>query len=80
MSRKLKRIAVLSGIEKHITWHTARHTFATLALNNGMPIESVSRVLGHTKISTTQIYAQLSLDKLSRDFEALDRNLKCRQE
>ena len=80
MSRKLKRITTLAGLEKHVTWHTARHTFATLALNNGMPIESVSRVLGHTKISTTQIYAQLSLDKLGRDFEALDRNLRCYEE
>lgn len=76
MSRKLKHIVKLCGIEKRVTWHSARHTFATLALNNGMPIESVSRVLGHTKISTTQIYAQLSLDKLGRDFEALDRNLR----
>lgn len=75
MSRKLKRIVELCGIDKRVTWHTARHTFATLALNNGMPIESVSRVLGHTKISTTQIYAQLSLEKLGRDFEALGHNL-----
>lgn len=80
MSRKLKRIVELCGIEKRVTWHSARHTFATMALNNGMPIESVSRVLGHTKISTTQIYAQLSLDKLGRDFEVLDRNLHCNKD
>lgn len=79
MSRKLKRIVELCGIEKRVTWHSARHTFATMALNNGMPIESVSRVLGHTKISTTQIYAQISLDKLGRDFEVLDRNLHCNE-
>lgn len=75
MSRKLRKVVRLSGIGKQVTWHTARHTFATLALNHGMPIESVSRSLGHTKISTTQIYARLSLEKLGQDFDALGQNL-----
>ena len=48
-------------------FHTARHTFGTLALSKGMPIESVSRVLGHTNIVTTQIYAKITTQKLDND-------------
>lgn len=50
-----------------ITFHVARHTFGTLALTKGMPIESVSRVLGHTNIVTTQIYAKITTQKLNTD-------------
>ena len=55
--KKLKTVMKECGIEKSISAHCARHGFATMALTNGMPIESVSRVLGHTNIVTTQIYA-----------------------
>lgn len=48
-------------------FHCARHTFGTLALTKGMPIESVSRVLGHTNIVTTQIYAKITTQKLDND-------------
>jgi len=48
-------------------FHSARHTFGTLALTKGMPIESVSRVLGHTNIVTTQIYAKITTQKLDND-------------
>lgn len=55
----LKEIASICGIKKNITFHLARHTFATtVALSNGVPIETVSKMLGHTKIATTQIYAK----------------------
>ena len=58
MNDYLKEIAVLCGIDKNITFHLARHTFATtVTLANGVPIESVSKMLGHTDIRTTQIYA-----------------------
>ena len=50
-----------------VFFHTARHTFGTLALTKGMPIESVSRVLGHTNIVTTQIYAKITTQKLDND-------------
>ena len=54
----------LCGIEKQISLHCGRHSWATLALSKGMPIESVSRVLGHTNIVTTQIYARITSQQL----------------
>mgnify|MGYP002589304105 CR=1 FL=1 len=56
-------------------FHTARHTFGTLALSKGMPIESVSRVLGHTNIKTTQIYAKITTQKLGNDLTAFGNQL-----
>ena len=58
--KKLKKVMTACGIEKAISYHCGRHSFATLALSKGMPIESVSRVLGHTNIVTTQIYAKIT--------------------
>lgn len=54
-----------------ISFHCARHGFATLALCKGMPIESVSRILGHTNIETTQIYAKITVQKLDNDLTML---------
>lgn len=52
--------------------HTARHSFATsITLSNGVPIESVSKMLGHTNIRTTQIYAKITDRKISKDMDAL---------
>lgn len=58
MNSYLKEIADLCGIKKNLTFHLARHTFATMTLSKGVPIESVSKMLGHTNIKTTQIYAR----------------------
>lgn len=72
----LKEIGDICGIEKHLTFHLARHTFATtMTLGKGVPIESVSKMLGHTNISTTQIYARITNDKISKDMDELSRNL-----
>jgi len=68
----LKEIADLCGIEKHLTFHVARHTFATtVTLSNGVPIETVSKLLGHRSVSTTQIYARVIDSKLSEDMKRL---------
>lgn len=67
MCKQLKKVIQECGIEKQISYHCARHTFGTLALTKGMPIESVSRVLGHTNIVTTQIYAKITTQKLDND-------------
>ena len=67
MCKQLKKVMAECGIEKKISYHCARHTFGTLALSKGMPIESVSRVLGHTNIVTTQIYAKITTQKLDND-------------
>ncbi len=66
----LKEIADLCGITKTITFHLARHTFATT-----MTIETVSKMLGHTNITTTQIYARITNDKIGRDMQALSGKL-----
>ncbi len=72
----LKEIADLCGIKKHLTFHMARHTFATtITLNNGVPIETVSKMLGHSKITTTQIYAKVLENKVSDDMLNLKRKL-----
>lgn len=76
MNAYLKEIADLCGIQKRLTMHIARHTFATtVTLSNGVPIETVSRLLGHTKLATTQIYAQVLEHKVSKDMIDLKHKL-----
>ena len=65
--KPLKKMIKECGITKDISFHCARHGFATLALSKGMPIESVSRVLGHTNIVTTQLYAKITTQKIEHD-------------
>lgn len=65
-STYLKKVAAKCGVKKHLTSHVGRHTFATWALSKGVPIEIVSKMLGHTNIKTTQIYAKI----LARDVDA----------
>jgi len=68
----LKEVADLCNIKKHLTFHVARHTFATtVTLTNGIPIESVSSMLGHKSIKTTQIYAKVVQKKVSDDMKSL---------
>jgi len=68
MNAYLKEIAGLTGIEKNLSMHVARHTFATsITLANGVPIETVSKMLGHNSIKTTQIYGRILDSKISTD-------------
>ena len=72
----LKKLGNKCGIAKHLTWHQSRHTFATLiCLSNGVPIETVSSILGHKDIKTTQIYAKITKEKLNKDMEKLSLQL-----
>jgi integrase len=76
----LKEIADLCDIHKNLTFHMARHTFATtVTLSNGVPIETVSKILGHTKVTTTQIYARVVEKKLQTDMKALKEKLLCKE-
>ncbi len=73
----LKEVADLCNVKKNLTFHLARHTFATtITLTNGVPIESVSKMLGHTSIKTTQIYAKVLEQKVSHDMKQLKTLLK----
>jgi len=70
----LKEIADVCGIKKNLTFHLARHTFATTTtLSKGVPIETVSKMLGHTNIETTQIYARITNSKIGSDMQGLDK-------
>lgn len=72
MNSYLKEIADLCGIQKNLTFHLARHTFATtVTLNNGVPLESVSKMLGHRSLRTTQHYAKILDRKVGDDMKAL---------
>lgn len=79
-NENLQRLAERCGIKTHLTFHVGRHTFATIALNRGMPVESLSRILGHTNIRTTQIYAKITDKKISADMAALSDSLSAVEE
>lgn len=78
MNENLKLLQELAGISKNLTTHLARHSFATLTLNYGVPISSVSRMLGHTKLSTTQIYAKVLEGTIDEDMKLLSERLKAK--
>jgi len=76
MNAYLKEIADVCEINKNLTFHLARHTFATtVTLTNGVPIESVSKILGHKSLKTTQHYAKILDKKVSDDMLALKKKL-----
>lgn len=74
-NRFLKEIAGVVGINKTLSSHMGRHTFAVWALNNSIPIEVVSKILGHTNIKTTQIYAKLLQSSVDSAFDHLEHTL-----
>jgi len=72
MNSYLKEIADLCEIDKPLTFHIARHTFAaTITLGNGVPIETVSKMLGHKSLKQTQHYAKILDTKISQDMQVL---------
>lgn len=75
MNSYLKEIADVCGINKNLTFHMARHTFATMMLTKGVPVESVSKMLGHTNITTTQLYARITNKKIENDMLAVSKKL-----
>jgi site-specific recombinase XerD len=79
MNEYLKEIAVLCGISKNMTSHIARHTFATtVTLTNGVPIETVGKMLGHLNPKTTQHYARINNKKVSNDMMQLREKLNAK--
>ena len=76
LNRTLKRIAAICGIERKLVFHVARHTYATeITLSHGVPLETVSKMLGHSRISTTQIYAKVTDDKIDMDTRSLEEKI-----
>ncbi|TDN98384.1 site-specific integrase [Sunxiuqinia elliptica] len=76
MNSYLKELGDICNINKNITMHIARHTFATtVTLSNGVPIETVSKLLGHSSLKTTQIYAKVLDKKIAEDMELLESKL-----
>jgi site-specific recombinase XerD len=81
VNRCLKIIQAVCSIETPMTFHVARHTFAkTVALKNGIPLETVQMMMGHTKITTTQIYADVDEEKIINDMIGLEDKLNIKRE
>lgn len=76
LNMSLRHVARHAGLSFNPTMHMARHTFATtITLAQGVPLETVSKMLGHKRITTTQIYAKITNDKIGRDMAALSEKL-----
>ncbi|NDV96435.1 site-specific integrase [Dysgonomonas sp. 521] len=72
----LEDLRKICGLKTHLTYHMSRHTWATLiCLSNGVPIETLSRTMGHQDIGTTQIYAKITTAKIDEDMQALEKRL-----
>ena len=71
MNSKLSTVRLACGIRQRLSFHMARHTFGTLSLSAGIPIESIAKMMGHASLSSTQIYAQVTDKKISEDMDRL---------
>lgn len=71
MDTKLSIVGKACGIRQRLSYHMARHTFGTMSLSAGIPIESIAKMMGHTSISSTQVYAQVTDRKISEDMDRL---------
>ena len=77
LNMSLRHVARHAGLSFNPTIHCARHTFATtVTLTQGVPLETVSKMLGHKHITTTQIYAQITNDKIGQDMTALSGEIR----
>ncbi|MBB4801657.1 site-specific integrase [Flavobacterium aquidurense] len=74
----IKEVEILT--EQKVTFHTARHTFGTMFLTEGVPLESLSKMMGHKNISTTQIYAKITSQKISKDMDLVSHKFKAMEE
>ena len=76
LNKGLKQLATACGIDRKLTFHCGRHTYATeITLSHGVPMETVSRMLGHSRVDTTQIYAQVTDNKIDTDTQSLDERI-----
>lgn len=73
VNKCLAQITMIARIKKHVTYHTARHTCATLLIHQGVPITTVQRLLGHTSVKTTEIYSEILSSTIVRDLMAVKR-------
>ena len=73
MGKNLSIVGKACGIRQRLSYHMARHTFGTMSLSAGIPIESIAKMMGHASISSTQIYAQVTDNKNSEDMDRLIR-------
>ena len=73
MGKNLSIVGKACGIRQRLSYHVARHTFGTMSLSAGIPIESIAKMMGHASISSTQIYAQVTDNKISKDMDRLIR-------
>ena len=73
VNKCLAQISEMARIKKHVTYHTARHTCATLLIHQGVPITTVQRLLGHTSVKTTEIYSEILSSTIVRDLKAVKR-------
>ena len=71
MDTKLSIVGKACGIRQRLSFHMARHTFGTMSLSAGIPIESIAKMMGHASISSTQVYAQVTDRKISEDMDRL---------
>lgn len=73
VNKALSVIVGMARIKKHVTYHTARHTCATLLIHQGVPITTVQKLLGHTSVKTTEIYSEILSNTIVRDLKAVKR-------
>lgn len=75
----INQIGITTGLKENLSYHQSRHSFGTLAISAGLSIESVAKMMGHANISTTQVYAQITEQKISKDMDKLIERRKTMQ-